>query len=174
MLRKLNTMRMLQTHAPAIFYDPRGTYDVIVFILMRFRPSALIRYVCVFVLIHFQERFHRKRSAHLRVDGTPERIEMYPFSNENALVSTGKLWFLQFACNQEIKSRKVHCSLSLLRLSRLVTPSPTVTNDFSSSVFLSLDKWKAWIYNNTRISDKIWDTTQARNRTGYQFMIHRL
>ena len=79
------------THAPAIFYDARGTYDVIVFILMRFRPSALIRYVCVFVLIHFQERFHRKRSAHLRVDGTPERIEMYPFSNENALVSTGTL-----------------------------------------------------------------------------------
>ena len=39
-------MRMLQTHASAIF-------SVVVFILMRFR---LIRYVCVFVLIHFQER----------------------------------------------------------------------------------------------------------------------
>ena len=38
-------MRMLQTHASAIF-------SVVVFILMRFR---LIRYVCVFVLIHFQE-----------------------------------------------------------------------------------------------------------------------
>ena len=50
-------MCMLQTHVPAIFYNPRGTYDVIVFILKRFRPSALIRYVCVFVLIHFQERF---------------------------------------------------------------------------------------------------------------------
>ena len=47
----LNSMRMLQTHAPAIF-------SVIVFILMRFRPfpfpSTLIRYVCIFVLIHFQ------------------------------------------------------------------------------------------------------------------------
>ena len=41
-------MRMLQTHASALF-------SVVVFILMRFR---LIRYVCVFVLIHFQERFH--------------------------------------------------------------------------------------------------------------------
>ena len=40
-------MRMLQTHASAIF-------SVVVFILMRF---GLIRYVCVFVLIHFQERF---------------------------------------------------------------------------------------------------------------------
>ena len=45
-------MRMLQTHAPAIFF-------VIVFILMRIRPSTQIRsrYECVFVLIHFQERF---------------------------------------------------------------------------------------------------------------------
>ena len=48
--RKLNSMRMLQTHAPAIFL-------VIVFILMRIRPSTQIRYECVFVLIHFQERF---------------------------------------------------------------------------------------------------------------------
>ena len=135
LLRKLNAMRMLQTHAPTIFYDARGTYDVIVFILMRFRPSALIRYLCVFVLIHFQERFRWKRSAHLIVDGTPERIEMYAFWNENALVSTETLWFLQFACNQEIKSRQVHCSLSLLTLSRLIAPSPTVTNDFSSSFF---------------------------------------
>ena len=41
---------MLQTHLPAIF-------SVNVFILMRFRPSRLIRYVCVFLLTHFQERF---------------------------------------------------------------------------------------------------------------------
>ena len=43
-------MRMLQKNAPALFL-------VIVFILMRFRPSTLIQYVCVFVLIHLQERF---------------------------------------------------------------------------------------------------------------------
>ena len=85
---------MLQTHVPAIFYNPRGTYDVIVFILMRFRPSALIRYLCVFVLIHFQERFQIdafSMKAHLSVNGTPERIEMYAFSNENAMVWTGTL-----------------------------------------------------------------------------------
>ena len=38
-------------------YNPRGTYDVIIFILMLFRPSTSIRYVCVCVLIHFQEHF---------------------------------------------------------------------------------------------------------------------
>ena len=80
-------------------------------------------------------RFRWKPSAHLSVDGTPERIELYAVSNENALVWTGTLWFLQFACNQEIKSRQVHCSLSLLRLSCLIAPSPAVTNDFSSSFF---------------------------------------
>ena len=42
-------MSMLQTYASVVF-------SVVVFILMRFRPSTLIRYVCVFVLIHFQER----------------------------------------------------------------------------------------------------------------------
>ena len=35
------------THALAIF-------SVIVFIQMHFRPSTFLRYVCVFVLIHFQ------------------------------------------------------------------------------------------------------------------------
>ena len=43
-------MHHLQTHAPEIF-------SIIVSIMMRFRPSILIRFVCVFVLIHFQERF---------------------------------------------------------------------------------------------------------------------
>ena len=96
-------------------------------------------------------RFRWKPSAHLSVNATPERIEMYAFSNENAMVWTGTLWFLQFACNQEIKSRQVHCSLSLLRLSRLIAPSPAVTNDFSSSFFFwPLDKRKAW-KNNTNI-----------------------
>ena len=40
---------MLHTHVPAISL-------VIVFILIRFPPSSLMRYDCVFVLIHFQER----------------------------------------------------------------------------------------------------------------------
>ena len=43
-------MRMLQKNAPALLL-------VIVFILMRFRPSTLIQHVCVFVLIHLQQRF---------------------------------------------------------------------------------------------------------------------
>ena len=46
----LCSMHHLQTHAPEIF-------SIIVSIMMRFRPSILIRFVCVFVLIHFQERF---------------------------------------------------------------------------------------------------------------------
>ena len=46
----MNTMRLLQTRAPAIF-------SVNVLILMRFGPSKLIGHICVFVLINFQERF---------------------------------------------------------------------------------------------------------------------
>ena len=68
-------MRMLKTHAPAILH----------------RPSTLIRYVCVFLLIHFQERFQidafsMKTLSVLGMDRRPKRIEMYAFSNENALV----------------------------------------------------------------------------------------
>ena len=75
-------MRMLQTHAPAIFL-------VNVFILMRFPPSTLIRYVCVFVLIHYQERFQidevfGENAQRISVDRRPRSIEMYAFSNENA------------------------------------------------------------------------------------------
>ena len=74
-------MRILQTHAPAIFL-------VIIFILLRFRPSRLIRYVCVFVLIHFQKRFQIDESAqHISVDVRPKRIEMYAISNRRKRVS---------------------------------------------------------------------------------------
>ena len=59
-------MRMLQTYAPVIF-------SVIVFILMRFRPSTLMRYVCVF----------DENAQCITVDGRPKRIEMYAISNEN-------------------------------------------------------------------------------------------
>ena len=44
--RKLNSMRMLKSHAPVIF-------AVTVFILMRFLSSTLLQYVFVFVLITF-------------------------------------------------------------------------------------------------------------------------
>ena len=64
---------MLQTHVPAIF-------PVIAFILTRFRPSTLvlIQYVCVFILIRFQN------AQCISVDRRPKRIEMYAFSNENS------------------------------------------------------------------------------------------
>ena len=47
---ELYATHMLQTHAPTKF-------SVVVFILVRFQLSTLIRYVCVFVLILFQKRF---------------------------------------------------------------------------------------------------------------------
>ncbi len=77
--------------------------DVIVFKSIRFRVSTLIRYVCVFICIHFQQRFQIDAFSvntlsvfeRISVDGRPKRIEMHAFSNENALVWTG--------------SKSVHC-----------------------------------------------------------------
>ena len=63
-------------------------FMVIIFILLRFRPSRLIRYVCVFVLIHFQKRFQIDESAQrISVDVRPKRIEMYAISNRRKRVS---------------------------------------------------------------------------------------
>ena len=39
-------------------YNSRETYNVIVYILIRSRPSTLVRNVCVFVWVHFSDRFH--------------------------------------------------------------------------------------------------------------------
>ena len=54
---------------------------------------TIIRYVCVFLLIHFQESFHidafSMKTPPISVVGRPKRIEMYAISNENALVWTG-------------------------------------------------------------------------------------
>ena len=67
---------MLPTHAPAIFL-------VIVFILMRFRPSTLIRYVRIFILIHYQESFQIiafsmiTLSVLFNVERRPKCIEMW-------------------------------------------------------------------------------------------------
>ena len=52
---------------------------------------------CVFICIHFQQRFQIDAFSvntlsvfeRISVDGRPKRIEMYAFSNENALVWTG-------------------------------------------------------------------------------------
>ena len=54
--------------------------------MIRFRPSTLIRYVFVYVLIHFQERFQidafsiKTLSVLVHVHRTPERIEIYASS----------------------------------------------------------------------------------------------
>ena len=71
--------------------------DVIVFKSVRFQVSTLIRYACVSICIHFQQRFQIDASSvntlsvfeRISVDGRPKRIKMYAFSNENALVWTG-------------------------------------------------------------------------------------
>ena len=69
---------------------------------MRFRPfSTVFTYaICirVSVLIHFHERiqidaFSMKTIGVLVLGGPAERIEMYAFSNENALVWTRALIF---------------------------------------------------------------------------------
>ena len=71
--------------------------DVIVFKSTRFQVSTLIRYVCVCICIHFQQRFQIDAFSvntlsvfeRISVDGRPKRINLYAFSNENALVWTG-------------------------------------------------------------------------------------
>ena len=85
--------------------DLRTMADVIVFKSIRFQVFTLIRYVYVSICIHFQQRFQIDAfsvNTRVSVDGRPKRIEMYAFSNENALVWTEpetssivvqKLWF---------------------------------------------------------------------------------
>ena len=86
---------MLQPHVPAIF-------SVVVFILVRFRPSALTRQLWVYVLIQGNFQVDRcnfvENAQPISVDGRPKRIEMYVFSNENALVwMYSALWLTKSA-----------------------------------------------------------------------------
>ena len=59
----------------------RSIFLVIVFILMPFRRSTLTRYVCVSILIHFQERFqidafsHGEKAQRISVDRRSKRIK---------------------------------------------------------------------------------------------------
>ena len=81
--------------------------DVIVFKSIRFRVSTLIRYICVFICIHFQQRFQIDAFSvntlsvfeRISVDGRPKRIEMYAFSNENALASVDRVLAKSFHPN---------------------------------------------------------------------------
>ena len=76
-------MGILQTHASAIFL-------VIVFILMRFRQSTLIRCVCVgFRFDPLSRALQIENAQRMSVDGRPKRIEMCAFSSESALVWMG-------------------------------------------------------------------------------------
>ena len=91
--RKLDSRRMLQTHAPAIF-------SVIVSILMRFRPSTQKRYVRLFVnLCAFYERFQIDafsiktlsdlvRTGGLNASKCMRKRKTSTKCNENALVSS--------------------------------------------------------------------------------------
>ena len=95
-------MGIPQTHAPAIFL-------IIVFILRRFRQSTLIRYVCVFVLIHFQEPFKSKTlSVWVWKEGLntskcvrkrislDETLRHWPRANNTTLIlSTYRTWIHQ-------------------------------------------------------------------------------
>ena len=67
-------------------YNPRGRYDVIIFILMRFRQSTLIRYVSMRFRFDPPSRAFSNRcvfdenAQRVSVDGKPKRIEMHAFS----------------------------------------------------------------------------------------------
>ena len=81
---KLNSVRVLQRHAPAIF-------SVIVFILMRLQPSTRTRYDRMRFLFYSLLRASSNRCVFVEngqpvgVDGRPKCIEIYAFSNENVL-----------------------------------------------------------------------------------------
>ena len=90
-----------------VLVDKGTMADVIVFKSVRFQMSTLIRYVCVSICIHFQQRFQIDAFSvntlslfeRISVDGRPKRTicmrfqtkthNLYAFSNENALVWTG-------------------------------------------------------------------------------------
>ena len=82
-------------------YNSRGTYDVIVFILMRFRPSTLIRYVSMRFRFDPPSRAFSNRcvfdenAQRISVDGKPKRIEVHAFQNENPLFWTRSYSFLR-------------------------------------------------------------------------------
>ena len=67
--------------------------SVVVFILMRFRPFTIIRYVCVFVLIPFQERFQidemKTLSVLVWVEGLKHRKSA--FSNAVTMISADEV-----------------------------------------------------------------------------------
>lgn len=90
-----NSMRVLQTHAPEIFYSPRGTYEgVIFFISIRFQPFLTVHTNTMCMLFRF-DQFPRafwnlcvvdENAQSTSVNGRPTRIKMSSFSKENARI----------------------------------------------------------------------------------------
>ena len=56
---------------------------LIIFILMPFLPFSTVQTNTICMRFHFDPL--SENSQRISVDGRPERIEMYAFSNENAL-----------------------------------------------------------------------------------------
>ena len=85
----------LQTHAPEIFYNPRGTYEgVIFFISIRFQPLLTVHTNTMCMLFRF-DQFPRafwnlcvvdENAQSTSVNGRPTRIKMSSFSKENARI----------------------------------------------------------------------------------------
>ena len=81
---------MLQARAPVM-------YSIIVFTLMRFRPFLTVHtnYICMrFRFDSLSRAFlngyvFRENAQRISVEGRHERIQMYAFSNNNALMWTG-------------------------------------------------------------------------------------
>ena len=81
---------MLQARAPVI-------YSIIFFTLMRFRPFLTVHTNTICMRFSFDSLskaflngyiFH-ENAQHISVEGRPERIQMYAFSNNDALMWTG-------------------------------------------------------------------------------------
>ena len=109
--------------------------DVIVFNSTRFQVSTLIRYVCVCICIHFQQRFQIDAFSvntlsvfeRISVDGRPKRIEMYAFSNENALVWTGpKIKHSPWVADSNVYGSSP--SNNIIRLSHRITPTNVIVH----------------------------------------------
>ena len=75
-------------------YNSNGADDLSVFISMRFRLSTLMLICMRFHLYPLSRAFSNRcvfdeNAQRFSVDRRPKRIEMYAFSNENAVVWTG-------------------------------------------------------------------------------------
>ena len=98
---------------------------------MRFRPSTGIEYVCILVWCTLLGVFNRcvfdENAQRISVDGRTKRIEMYVFSNENALTWIGlrrqnnnfaRASYLFFAVFADYHVKMLICKFLFLNLDR--------------------------------------------------------